>query len=106
MKETIQQVIYHLNAITGSNFEVDAIATEWLKLWMQRGYKLPDFQYVIELKATQWKGSKYEQFLRPQTLFGQKFQIYVNERPAKNNIQRIAESVEQAKRTSWKLDKK
>ena len=44
-------------------------------------YTLEDFKAVIDYKVSKWKGTDMEQYLRPSTLFGNKFQNYVNEIP-------------------------
>ena len=38
-----------------------------------------DFCTVIDKKVKQWTGTEWEKFLRPETLFGTKFEGYLNE---------------------------
>lgn len=40
-----------------------------------------EFEHVIDVKVAQWKGSDMAQYLRPVTLFGNKFDQYRNESP-------------------------
>jgi len=40
---------------------------------------LEDFQEVINKKSRQWKGTDMAKYLRPETLFGTKFDSYRNE---------------------------
>lgn len=48
----------------------------------QEGYVLDDFKKVIETKASHWKDDgKMSAYLRPHTLFGPKFEAYLNESP-------------------------
>jgi len=81
-----REIIEYLNEKSGKNFQWTAqetqkhIAARW-----KAGFKLDDFRRVIENKAAKWKGDvKYDDYLRPQTLFGGKFEAYLNERPAQN----------------------
>ena len=38
-----------------------------------------DFKVVIDKKVKGWKGTNMEMYLRPETLFGTKFEGYLNE---------------------------
>jgi hypothetical protein len=40
-----------------------------------------DFKRVIDIKAAEWLGTENDQYLRPQTLFGTKFEGYLNQKP-------------------------
>ena len=42
------------------------------------GFKLDDFKAVIDKKCAEWIGTEWEKFLRPETLFGTKFESYLN----------------------------
>lgn len=46
---------------------------------LSEGYKVEDFIKVIDNKESSWKNTDYEKFLRPETLFGDKFNLYLNE---------------------------
>ena len=71
------------------------------------GYEYKDFKKVIDLKWNQWKGSKFEQYVRPSTLFGNKFENYVNEQStSENKLTKLNNSVQRAKSANWRLDKK
>jgi uncharacterized phage protein (TIGR02220 family) len=50
----------------------------------REGYRVPDFERVIQVKCGQWLHTPNEPYLRPQTLFGGKFEAYVNERSARD----------------------
>jgi uncharacterized phage protein (TIGR02220 family) len=46
---------------------------------LDEGYKLEDFKTVIDNMVAKWKGTEWEQYLRPQTLFqASKFENYLN----------------------------
>ena len=43
-------------------------------------FTVEDFKTVIDKKSNEWIGTKYEKYLRPQTLFGTKFESYLNQK--------------------------
>ena len=48
---------------------------------MSEGFTVEDFKTVIHKKAKQWMDDpKMIKFLRPETLFGSKFEGYLNEK--------------------------
>ena len=46
---------------------------------INEGYTFDDFKVVIDKKYREWKGTEMEKYLRPSTLFGTKFQQYLNQ---------------------------
>ena len=52
---------------------------------MLDGFTVDDFQTVITKKAKKWQGTDMAQYLRPETLFGTKFEGYLNQPEVKNN---------------------
>lgn len=74
-------IIQKLNAAVGASFSDKSSATRRLiDARVHEGYKLSDFERVIANKAAEWRGTEFEKFLRPQTLFGTKFESYLNQR--------------------------
>ena len=77
-----KQIIEYLNKETGKNFKSETAKTR--KLLYSRfndGFSLVNFKNVIDTKVSQWKGDMdYQIYLRPSTLFGSKFEGYVNEK--------------------------
>ena len=47
---------------------------------MNEGYVLDDFIDVIDKKHKEWVGTEWEKFLCPETLFGTKFEKYLNQK--------------------------
>lgn len=43
------------------------------------GATLEDFKTVIDKKTAEWQGTEWAKFLRPRTLFGPKFETYLNQ---------------------------
>jgi uncharacterized phage protein (TIGR02220 family) len=74
-------IIAFLNSHTGKNFKATTKATrKHISGRWSEGYRLEDFKKVIRRKSKQWGGdSKMSKYLRPETLFGNKFEGYLNE---------------------------
>ena len=79
------EVIDYLNQKTGKNFKSTSKATQrHIKARFADGFTLDDFKQVIDTKTSQWlKDKKMSAYLRPDTLFGTKFESYLNEVNAK-----------------------
>jgi len=77
-----QDIISFLNAKTGKNFRATTKATRrHISGRWSEGYRLDDFKAVIMRKTKQWANdAKMAGYLRPETLFGTKFESYLNER--------------------------
>lgn len=74
------EVLNYLNAATGKNFRACDPTKKLIRARFHEGYTLEDFRTVIDNKVTAWRGDpEWEKFLRPQTLFGSKFDAYLNE---------------------------
>lgn len=74
-----QEIIDYLNEKTEKNFKVTDEAKTYIDDRTNDGYTLSDFQTVIKKKVAEWKGTKMDKFLRPETLFGTKFDSYLNQ---------------------------
>lgn len=78
--ETIREVVRHLNEVMGTRYRPNAALTvRKIVARLNEGYTLNDFIAVIDKKAKDWKGTEYEKFIRPETLFGSKFEGYLNQ---------------------------
>lgn len=81
----VQEVISYLNQKTGKNFGTKTKATvSHIKARLKDGFTVDDFKRVIDIKVSKWKNDpKMKDYLRPETLFGTKFESYLNEVPIK-----------------------
>lgn len=81
----VADVVNYLNQRTGRSFRAATKATSrHIGARVAEGYRLEDFQRVIDRKASQWENdSNMSRYLRPETLFGPKFEAYLNETPTK-----------------------
>lgn len=78
-------IIDYLNKRTGKKYSVKTKKTAQLvhKL-LDNGFTVEDFERVIDIKCSQWlNNEKMNQYLRPRTLFSEKFEDYLNEAPAR-----------------------
>lgn len=75
------EVVDYLNKKTDKNFKSTTSKTKSLINARRReGYSLDDFKKVIDIKTKQWKKDvNMNKFLRPETLFGTKFESYLQE---------------------------
>lgn len=77
-----EDVVSYLNKKVGKSFKHKTAKTRSLiKARFKDGFTIDDFKKVIDIKAAQWlTDSNMSQYLRPETLFGNKFEGYVNEK--------------------------
>ena len=80
-KQALVRIIDYLNQKTGSSFRPAAAASKRaISARLNEGFTVPDFRDVIDEKSRQWIGNEtMERYLRPQTLFGNKFESYLQE---------------------------
>lgn len=75
-------VIDYLNSKTGQSFRSSTKATQQhINARLAEGFKLEDFKRVVDNMWTDWRGTEWEKYLRPSTLFGSKFENYLNRKP-------------------------
>ena len=76
-----KEIIVHLNNRTGSKYKPTTSKTQKLiKARWNEGFRLEDFKTVIDKKSAEWlDDKKMEVYLRPPTLFGPKFESYLNQ---------------------------
>ena len=78
--EQIVNIINYLNEKAGTHYRPTTDATvKVINARLNEKFTVEDFKIVIDKKTKQWKGTKMEEFLRPQTLFGTKFESYLNQ---------------------------
>jgi uncharacterized phage protein (TIGR02220 family) len=75
-------ILDYLNNATGKKFRLSTKSTRGaIHARITEGFFLEDFKKVIDTKTAQWKDDpKMSEFLRPQTLFGTKFEAYLNQK--------------------------
>ena len=75
-----KNIIDYLNNKLNSKYKYSTkITKEKINARLNEGYTLDDFIAVIDKKCNEWLGTEFERFLRPETLFGTKFESYLNQ---------------------------
>ena len=75
-----KEIIDYLNSKTGKKYRDNVQKNRSLiKARWSEGYRLEDFKQVIDNMVKDWSGTKYAKYLRPETLFGTKFDGYLNQ---------------------------
>ena len=78
-KHIYKDVLDYLNEKAKKNFRSSNKTTQQhINARLSEGFTVDDFKTVIDKKCAEWIGTDYEQYLRPQTLFGTKFESYLN----------------------------
>ena len=80
-----KDVINYLNQQTGKHYKSTTKKNQTvIRARTDEGFSLQDFKKVIDNKVTEWTGTDMEKYLRPETLFGTKFEGYLNQESNKN----------------------
>ena len=74
-----KEVLSHLNEKTKSNFRGGKSFDRYVSARANEGFTLEDFKKVIDIKAKEWLGTEYESYLRPETLFGNRMDSYLQQ---------------------------
>ena len=78
-------IVDYLNQKAGTAFKDQSKDTRrHIKARIDEGFTLDDFKKVIDGRVAEWKADpRMCQYIRPQTLFGTKFESYLNAKPTK-----------------------
>lgn len=78
-KEIYKYIVEYLNEKANTNYKPSSKKTQTLiHARINEGFTVDDFKKVIDNKCADWLGNEFEKFLRPETLFGTKFESYLN----------------------------
>jgi len=100
--EAVKSVINYLNQRAGTAYKATSKKTrELVNARMNEGFTVEDFKTVIDNKVEEWgkppkAGEKDMRiYIRPETLFGTKFEVYLNQRRVSNDgeHERIGRSI-------------
>ena len=77
-----EDIISYLNFKAGTNFRSNTNKTKSLiKARFNEGFTVEEFKVVIDKKCIEWLNNKdMSKYLRPETLFGTKFEGYLNQK--------------------------
>ena len=75
----VDEVIDYLNRKAGTRFRATAkSARDCIGALLKDGYTAQDMKKAVDNKCRDWAGTEYTRYLRPETLFGEKFDSYLN----------------------------
>lgn len=82
----IKGVVDHLNHEAGTRYKWNTTKTKkHIGARCKEGYTQADFFIVIDKKCAEWKNTDMAKYLRPETLFGTKFESYLNQPEARQS---------------------
>lgn len=81
LSNDIIYIVDYLNQKANKSFKANSDKTQSLLkgLLTRQGFTVNDCISVIDKKCASWLNTEFEQYLRPITLFGNKFESYLNE---------------------------
>jgi len=78
------EVIDYLNEKAETQYRSSSVKTKSLIQARQSdGFTLENFKTVVDNKVSEWKNTEMAKFIRPETLFGTKFESYLNQKKGK-----------------------
>lgn len=81
-KEIYIVIIDYLNSKAGTHYRAGSKATQGhINARLAEGFTVEDFKRVVDNMCIEWINTEWEQYLRPSTLFGSKFENYLNRKP-------------------------
>ncbi len=85
-----REVIDYLNKQTGKQYKSTTKKNQTvIRARTDEGFTLDDFKKAIDNKVSEWKGTDMEKYLRPETLFGTKFEGYLNQTPKLSGVDQL-----------------
>ena len=86
--KSCSEIITYLNHKARTGYKPTTAKTKTaIKARFSEGFTVDDFKTVIDKKCAEWIGDeKMEKYLRPETLFGTKFEGYLNAKVSKQRI--------------------
>lgn len=82
-----EEIVNHLNRRAGTQYRATTANTRKLiKARLNEGFTVEDFKLVIDKKCSDWLNNRdMAKYLRPETLFGPKFESYLNAKSTPQN---------------------
>ncbi|MCQ0053579.1 DNA replication protein [Pediococcus acidilactici] len=91
--KTFKEIISYLNEKAGTKYRASGTKTQRLiKARFNDGFNDEDFKKVINIKVAEWSGTDMAKYLRPETLFGTKFESYLNQEVKKSKTNKGGDS--------------
>ena len=84
LTEIVKRIVDYMNNKCNTSYRHTSQKTrKHISARINEGFSENDFFTVIDNKSKEWLGTEYEKYLRPETLFGTKFEGYLNQKSSK-----------------------
>lgn len=94
--QPVTEIVDYMNQKLGTHYKPKSQSTQkHIVARIKEGFTFEDFQTVIDKKSDQWLNTEMAKYLRPETLFGTKFEGYLNEK--------VKETPKMPDRINWGL---
>ncbi|WP_085829054.1 conserved phage C-terminal domain-containing protein [Clostridium massiliodielmoense] len=81
IKKIYINIVEYLNKKANTNYKSSTKKTrDLINARTNEGFEEKDFYTVIDKKVAEWLGTDMEKYIRPETLFGNKFEGYLNQK--------------------------
>ena len=89
------EIIDYLNQTAGRRYQHTTPATQrFIKARLNEGFTVQDFKQVVDNKYHDWHNDReMSTYLRPETLFGTKFESYLNQTPQPKKEESVLKGV-------------
>lgn len=78
-KAEVTEIIEYLNKKAETHYKPNSkTAKKHIVARLNEGFTVAEFKQAIDNKVKEWKDTKFAPYLRPETLFGTKFESYLN----------------------------
>jgi len=85
-----KEIVDYLNEKTGKNFKHKTAKTrKFIEARWNQDFRLDDFKKVIDIKTDEWLNTDSDKYLRPETLFGTKFESYLNQKTQPSGMDQL-----------------
>lgn len=85
-----KEIIDYLNQKTGKQYRhTTAKSKRVIEARWNEDFRLDDFKRVIDNKTNDWLNTDSDKYLRPETLFGSKFEGYLNQKPKSTGMDQL-----------------
>lgn len=86
----VKEIIDYLNQQANTKYRANSENTKkHIVARLKQQYTIDDFKHVIDVKCAEWLNSDMEKYLRPDTLFGNKFDYYLQQKMVSKPTQKV-----------------
>lgn len=76
-----KEIIDYLNQKASTKYRsTGKVTRRYIETRLNENFLIEDFKTVIDKKCSEWVNTEMQSYLRPQTLFGTKFESYLNQK--------------------------